>query len=136
MVFQDFDNKATSLSTRLSSKISLPYKIDWQTNLNYNGPQNNAQGRSYGVFAANLAFSKDVLKDKGTIALNVNDLLNSRKRIMDTFIPGSVSSYSEMQWRERQITLSFTYRFNKSKNDKEKPKKSLQDNNDGGDFPG
>ena len=136
VVFQDFDNKATSWSTRLSSKISLPYKIDWQTNLNYNGPQNNAQGRSYGVFAANLAFSKDVLKDKGTIALNVNDLLNSRKRIMDTFIPGSVSSYSEMQWRERQITLSFTYRFNKSKNDKEKPKKSLQDNNDGGDFPG
>jgi len=136
VVFQDFDNKATSWSTRLSSKVSLPYKIDWQTNLNYNGPQNNAQGRSYGVFAANLAFSKDVLKDKGTIALNVNDLLNSRKRIMDTFIPGSVSSYSEMQWRERQITMSFTYRFNKSKNDKEKPKKSLQDGNDGGDFPG
>lgn len=135
LVFQDFDNKATSWSTRLSSKISLPYKIDWQTNLNYNGPQNNAQGRSYGVFAANLAFSKDVLKDKGTIALNVNDLLNSRKRIMDTFIQGSVSSYSEMQWRERQITLSFTYRFNKSKNEKERQPKRNQDEG-GGDFPG
>ena len=136
LVFQDFDNKTTSWSTRLSSKITLPYKIDWQTNLNYNGPQNNAQGKSLGVFAVNLAFSKDVLKDKGTVALNVSDLLNSRKRINETFISGSVSSYSEMQWRERQVTLSFTYRFNKSKNDKEKPKKSLQDSNDGGDFPG
>jgi hypothetical protein len=28
-----------------------------------------------------------------------------------------------MQWRERQITLSFTYRFNKQKNDREKPKR-------------
>jgi outer membrane receptor for ferrienterochelin and colicins len=135
-VFQDFDFNATAWSTRLSSKITLPYKIDWQTNLNYNGPQDNAQGRSLGVFAVNLAFSKDVLKDKGTIALNVNDLLNSRKRIMENFISGSVESYSEMQWRVRQVTLSFTYRFNKSKNDKEKPKKSMQDGNEGGDFPG
>ena len=136
VIYQNFDNKATSWFTRLSSKVSLPYKIDWQTNLNYNGPQNNAQGRSYGVFAANLAFSKDILKDKATLALNVNDVLNSRKRKYETYLPGSVSSYSEMQWRERQVTLSFTYRFNKSKNDKEKPKKSIQDNNDGGDFPG
>lgn len=135
-ITQNFDNVATTWSTRLSSKVNLPYKIDWQTNLNYNGPQNNAQGRSLGVFAANLAFSKDVLKDKGTIALNVNDLFNSRKRIMETYLAGSVNSYSEMQWRERQVTLSFTYRFNKPKNDKEKPKRTQQENGDGGDFPG
>jgi outer membrane receptor for ferrienterochelin and colicins len=133
-VNQNFDNIANSWSTRLSSKITLPYKIDWQTNLNYNGPQNNAQGKSLGVFAANIAFSKDVLKDKGTIAFNVSDVFNSRKRLMETYIPGLISSYAEMQWRERQFTLSFTYRFNKSKNDKEKPKRN-QDNEGGGDFP-
>lgn len=136
IVNQNFDNTANSWSTRLTSKINLPYKIDWQTNLTYNGPQTNAQGKSLGIFAANLAFSKDVLKDKATISLNVNDLLNSRKRIMETFLPGIVSSYSEMQWRERQVTLSFTYRFNKAKNEKEKPRKPNQDNNEGGDFPG
>ena len=133
IVNQNFDFVATTWSTRLTSKINLPYKIDWQTNLTYNGPQNNAQGRQLGIFAANLAFSKDVLKDKATIALSVNDLLNSRKRIMETFLPGIVSSYSEMQWRERQVTLSFTYRFNKPKNEKEKPRRGSQDN-DGGDF--
>ncbi len=133
-ITQNFDNIANSWSTRLSSKITLPYKIDWQTNLNYNGPQKNAQGRSLGVFAVNLAFSKDVLKDKGTIAFNVSDLLNSRKRLMETFIPGEISSYAEMQWRERQFTLSFTYRFNKKKNEQEKPKRQQQE--DGGDFQG
>ena len=112
----------------------MPYKIDWQTNATYNGSQRNAQGRSLGIFSMNLAFSKDVLKDKGTIALNVSDVFNSRKRIMETYIPGLVESYGEMQWRVRQINLSFTYRFNIQKNEREKPRKSLQE--DGGDFPG
>jgi outer membrane receptor for ferrienterochelin and colicins len=135
-VFQNLDFTANTWSTRLSSKVSLPYKIDWQTNLNYNGEQKTAQGKNLGNFAANLAFSKDILKDKGTLALSVNDVFNSRKRISDTFLAGEVESHSEMQWRERQITLSFTYRFNKPKNDKEKPKRQGQDSNEGGDFPG
>jgi outer membrane receptor protein involved in Fe transport len=133
-VLQSFDNSATSWFTRLTSKITLPYKIDWQTNATYNGSQRNAQGRSLGIFAMNLAFSKDVLKDKGTVAVNVSDVFNSRKRIMETFIPGLVDSYGEMQWRVRQINFSFTYRFNIQKNEREKPRKTFQD--DGGDFQG
>ena len=135
VINENFDNTAASWFTRVSSKISLPYKIDWQTNATYNAPQNNAQGKSLGVLSANLAFSKDILKDKATIALNVNDVFNSRKRINETHLP-SLNSYSEQQWRQRQINLSFTYRFNKVKNnDKDKkPKGNQQD--DGGDFPG
>ena len=134
VVTEDFGNTASSWFTRISSKITLPYKIDWQTNATYNGPQNNAQGRSLGILSANLAFSKDVLKDKGTISLNVNDVFNSRKRINQTDIP-TLSSYSEFQWRERQINLSFTYRFNKQKNEKEKPRNGGQEDG-GGDYPG
>jgi hypothetical protein len=102
--------------------------------MTYNGEQKNAQGRNLGIFGMNLAFSKDVLKDKGTIAFNISDVFNSRKRIMETYLDGEVESYSEMQWRVRQFTLSFTYRFNKQKNEKEKRPKGQQD--DGGDFPG
>lgn len=134
-VNQNFDFKTTSWFTRLTSKMTLPYKIDWQTNMNYNGDQKNAQGNIVGVFSMNIAFSKDVLKDNGTINLNVSDVFNSRKRIMETYIPGVVDSYGEMQWRVRQINLSFTYRFNVQKNDKEKrPRGNQQD--DSGDFPG
>lgn len=137
VVNQNFDNVTNTWSSKLSSKVTLPYKIDWQTNLNYNGPQTTAQGKNLGILSANLAFSKDVLKDKATIALNVSDLFNSRKRKTETFLPGVVESYSEMQWRQRQINFSFTYRFNKPKVDKEKSKRPTQDSNDGGgDFPG
>ena len=80
----------------------------------------------------NLAFSKDVMKDKGTIALNVSDVFNSRKRITETELPFQ-NAYSEFQWRERQVNLSFTYRFNKQKGEKEKQPKN---EGEGGDFPG
>jgi hypothetical protein len=135
-VIQNFDNTTTSWFARVTSKVSLPYSIDWQTNATYNGPQDNAQGRSLGNFSANLAFSKDVMKDKGTLSFNVSDVFNSRKRIMETNLPGVLNSYSEMQWRVRQFNLSFTYRFNKPKNEKEKPKKNQNENGDGGDFQG
>ena len=135
VITQNFDNIATSWFTRITSKVTLPYKIEWQTNATYNGPQNTAQGRSLGVFGANLAFSKDILKDKGTLSFNVSDVFNSRKRIMETYLPGIVSSYGEMQWRERQFSLSFTYRFNKPKNERERQPKRMQNDSEG-DFQG
>mgnify|MGYP006179604781 FL=1 len=135
VVTQNFDNVALTWFARINSKVTLPYKIDWQANATYNAPQTNAQGRSLGVASMNMAFSKDVLKDKGTIALNVSDLFNSRKRIMETNIPNIVNSYSEMQWRERQIMLSFTYRFNRKKNEKDRQPRR-DDNGGDGDFMG
>jgi outer membrane receptor for ferrienterochelin and colicins len=102
----------------------LPYKIEWQASTNYNGPQTTAQGKVLGIFAANTAFSKDLMKDKATLALNINDIFNSRIRKTETHIDGVINSYGEMQMRKRQVMLSFTYRFNKQKNDKEKPKKT------------
>jgi outer membrane receptor for ferrienterochelin and colicins len=131
-VVQNFDNIATSWFTRISSKISLPYKIDWQTNATYNGAQKTAQGKRLDMTSVNLSFSKDVLKDKGTIALNASDLFNTRKRRFTNEIPNVVSSYSEFQWRQRQITLSFTYRFNKKKNDREGQRR--EDGEGGGEF--
>lgn len=135
-VYQNFDFNTTSWFTRLTSKISLPYKIDWQTNATYNGEQKTAQGKRLGNFSMNLAFSKDVLKDKGTVSLNVSDVFNSRKNINETYIPGEIDAYSEMQWRKRQINFSFTYRFNVQKNEKERRPRNGGQQDDGGDFPG
>jgi len=118
LVVQNFDTNATSWFTRLSSKINLPYKIDWQTVATYNAPQNYGQGTLKGFAGMNVAFSKDVLKDMGTISFNISDVFNSRKRIQELQLP-NVNSNSEMQWRQRQFTLSFTYRFNKKKTEKD-----------------
>lgn len=133
----DLNNETFSWFSRVNSRLSLPYKIDWQLSGMYFGPRNTAQGKSLGNYVINTSFSKDVLKDKGTIALNVSDLFNSRKMKNETNLE-SVSSYSEFQWRKRQINLSFTYRLNMKKTDRDKnaPKNGAGGGDEGGEFPG
>jgi outer membrane beta-barrel protein/carboxypeptidase-like protein/TonB-dependent receptor-like protein len=113
----NYDSNDVSWFNRLNSRISLPGKIDWQTIAMYRGPQERAQSIREGILSINLAFSKDILKEKGTLSLNVNDLLNSRKRKSTDFTPTTIS-VGEFQWRERQILLNFTYRFNQKKKQK------------------
>jgi hypothetical protein len=126
----DFGARNTSWFSRFSSKVTLPGNIDWQTNANYRGPTQNAQTRNKGIFSIDLAFSKDILGDNGTIALNARDLLNSRKRMSFTQTQFFTSD-SEFQWRERQITLSFVYRINQKK---ERERGGNQDDGDGEDY--
>ncbi|CAL2074745.1 TonB-dependent receptor domain-containing protein [Tenacibaculum sp. 190524A02b] len=109
----------SSWFARFNSRITLPGKIQWQTRLMYRGPRSDAQSDRKGMFVTNLAFSKDLFKDKASLVLNVSDLFNTRKRENTTYfggreIPTSISE-GAFQWRERQISLSFTYRFNQKK---------------------
>lgn len=120
----DYGNENTSYFARFSSKVTLPAKIEWQTNGFYRGPSENSQTRSEGIFSLDLAFSKDILKNNGTISLNVSDLFNSRKRRSFTETE-FFTSRSEFQWRQRATTLSFIYRFNQ-------PKKRNGDRREGG----
>ena len=129
-VVENLDRNSASWFTRINSRITLPYKIDFQANANYTAPQNTSQGQSLGVLFMNLAVSKDVLKDKSTFSLNVNDLFNSQKMIRQANL-SNLNSYVEMLRRERQINLSFTYRFNKKKVEREK---SRPENEGGGEF--
>ncbi len=91
----------------------------------------------------NTALSKDIMKDKATIAFNISDIFNSRIMRSYTYLTNDVTgesqkSYGEMQFRKRQFNLSFTYRFNKPKGERDK---NAQPRNEGGgdgggDFPG
>lgn len=134
LVNENLGNDSNAWTAKLGSKIKLPFQIDWQTNVNYRSPRNNAQGKSLGTTYVNLSLNKEFLKDKGVVALSINDLFNSNKRISEIHL-NNLDSYSEFQWRKRQINLSFTYRFNKQKTEKESKSKPFQENNfDGGDF--
>ncbi|MGI9532755.1 outer membrane beta-barrel protein [Lutimonas sp.] len=110
----DYGSNFASWFARGSSKLTLPAKIDWQTTLMFRGPRENSQTRSDGMFMANMAFSKDILKGNGTLVFNIDDMFNSRKRVSET-TTDSFLQYSEFQWRQRQFRLSFTYRFNQKK---------------------
>lgn len=127
----DFGAENTSWFMRLNNKYTLPGNIDWQTRMDYRGPSEDAQNKSKGIFSMNLAFSKDVFDDKASIALNVSDVFNSRKRITET-TTSTFNSDSEFQWRKRTFNLSFTYRFNQQKK-RERNERGDGDGNGGGD---
>lgn len=116
-VYNGVDYGAENLSwfVRLNNKYTLPGKIDWQTRLFYMGPREDAQNKSKGMFSTDFAFSKDLFDDQASIAFNVSDLFNTRKR-QTVSTTSSFISDSEFQWRQRSFNLSFTYRFNQQKN--------------------
>ena len=129
MVSQNFDFENTAFSIRLNQKLTLPGKVDVQVNSNYRGPNRNAQSKREGIFSMNVAASKDLFKEKASISLNVSDVFNSRKRIQTTTVPGVFEQYSEFQWRQRQVSVNFVYRFNQKK-------KKGREGRNGDDFDG
>ena len=110
----DFGAENESFFARLSTKVDLPYKVQWQTNGFFRGPRQNAQTETESILSLNLAFSKDLFDDRATVSLNVRDLFNSRVRDRVT-LTDEFRSVSQFQWRERQITMNFVYRFNQQK---------------------
>ena len=116
---QNFDAENLSWFMRLNNKYTLPGEVDWQTRLFYRGPNETAQSISAGVFSTDLAFSKDLFEEKASLAIRVSDLFNSRKRISESFT-SNFRSDSEFQWRQRTYTMSFTYRFNQQKNQRQR----------------
>ncbi len=115
--FNGIDLVANNLTwfARLTNKLTLPYKIDWQTNMNYRGPSKDSQNDRKGRLTTNLAFSKDLFKEKASLAFNIRDVFNSN--IFKNHITAETfTADQEIQFRGGRIfNLSFTYRFNQQK---------------------
>lgn len=111
----DLSANNTTWTARLTNKLTLPYNIDWQTNMNYRGPRKDAQNNREGRFATNMAFSKDLFKEKASLSFNIRDVFNSR--ISKNHINSETfTSLQEIQFRGgRTYNLAFTYRFNQKK---------------------
>ncbi|MGB5363512.1 MAG: TonB-dependent receptor [Aureibaculum sp.] len=133
---QIFDADNTSWFIRLNNKYTLPGKIDWQTRLFYRGPSEDAQNKNKGILSTDLAFSKDLFKDKASIAFSISDVFNTRKRETESLVTVDgvpiYASESAFQWRERTFNLSFTYRFNQKK--KRQDRQGNGDDDDGEGF--
>ena len=130
---QNFDAENLSWFIRLNNKMTLPKDIDWQTRINYSGPTENAQTKNQGIFSMDLAFSKDLFDEKTSLAFNISDVFNSRKRVSETVVPAFTSD-SEFQFRVRTFNLSFTYRFNQKKQNNDR--NNRRDGNDDFEFEG
>jgi len=112
---RDFSAETFTASGRATSQMSFSNDFNVQLSAFYRAPERTTQGTRKAFYMVDLGFSKEVLEKKGTLALNVRDLLNSRK--WRTTTVGDDFFYdSEFQWRTTTVTLSFDYRINSNKN--------------------
>ncbi|MFN4146148.1 MAG: TonB-dependent receptor domain-containing protein [Runella sp.] len=109
-----FQADTYSWFARQSSRFTLAPNTDFQLRLNYEAPQQLPQGRRKSRTFLDIAFSKDILKNKGTLTFNVIDVFNSR--FLRTITEG-VNFYTEgvVGRLSRQINLTLAYRLNQAK---------------------
>lgn len=126
-----YSAEATTFNARWGNIYNNPKLFDAQLNVWYRAPQNNAQGRQFGMASVDVGLSKDVFNKNGTVSMNVQDLFNTRKYRGETFTD-TFSSISEFQWRRGPtLTLSFTYRLNQSKRQQRRGQGEPDRGNDG-----
>lgn len=130
----DYSQENTSWFGRFSSKVTLPWKIDWQTNAFYRGATDEVQGRQDGILSVDVAFSKELFNDNATISLNMRDIFNGRKRSSFTRTD-FFEQDSEFQWRQGQsVNVSLIYRFNQQKKRQERRGEDQDFDDEGGEF--
>lgn len=108
------ESKTFSWTSRTTSRMTFFKQLDFQASFNYQSPRINTQGKELSAYSIDLGLAKDVFKGKGTLTMNVRDLLNSRRRRSIVDIPGYYSSSNNM-WRPRQINLTLNFRLNQQK---------------------
>ncbi len=113
-ITQSLEADAYSWFTRFTSRTTFWKNTDLQVRLNYRAPRVTTQGKDRSITGLDLGLSKDVLNNKGTLTLSIQDVFNSR-RFRSTIDQPDFFSEIDFQWRARQTTLSFNYRLNQQK---------------------
>jgi len=106
----DFTATTYSWNARQNSRFTFGNGIIAQVRTNYQARQQIAQGIRKGIFFMDVSASKDILKKRGTLVLNIADIFNSR---WDRYIlegQGFIT-YGDFQNVRRQINLSLNYRI-------------------------
>lgn len=103
-----------SWTGRLMARANLKKGVDAQLTLNYQGKSKTPQGNRLPAFGADAGLSKDVLKNKGTLTLNIRDIFGTRRHAYETF-DSKFYSKTEFRWTGTVVTLNFNYRINQQK---------------------
>ncbi|WP_298507859.1 TonB-dependent receptor [uncultured Kordia sp.] len=116
---QNFDTKDEAWFTRINSRMRFKKGLSMQASFNYTGRNQNGQTLQKAQYFADFAISKDILKDKGAITLNVRNIFDSR--IRDVVVTGeNFRLESERKAIGRRISLTFVYRFNRKKGQRDR----------------
>ncbi|MEO7311803.1 MAG: outer membrane beta-barrel family protein [Chitinophagaceae bacterium] len=91
--------------------------LKWKSRLDISGllnlPYSTGYYRYKGYGSVNLGYTREVLKKKGSLRLNVTDLFKTNVTQKRTLY-GGLESAAETSYDSRTVNLAFTYRFGKA----------------------
>ena len=113
----------------LASNIKITSNLSAQIRGNYSAPRVLAQGRSIGNFVTDAALRWSLLKNKGSLLLNVRDVFNQRRFGGYTQTEQFIRNFRDRR-SLRMAMLTFSYRFGWQEREKdEKEGWTSQDDN-------
>ncbi|MDO6439865.1 TonB-dependent receptor [Cyclobacterium sp. 1_MG-2023] len=113
-VLDTYTTDTYSWFTRLTSRFTFANGLDLQVRGNYEGRRKVAQGVQKAMAFMDISASKDIMKGRGTLILNVLDVFNSRRSRYIYEGPG-FKTVGDVFPRKRQINLTLNYRIKQSK---------------------
>lgn len=117
---------------RVQSGFKFWKNTDLQLSYRYNSRINFLQGYIRPMHNLDIGLKKDILKNKATIALNVQDLFNTR--VFYVVTSGSnFEGSADRRWESRIFTANFTYKFGKTQtaNSRRRPNQNMDDGGGG-----
>ena len=115
----DFGAEIVSWFARINSSFPLPFGLTSQLRAFYRGPRANAQTKSQGVFSMSGAINKNLYDKKATLSVRASDIFNSSIG-KSTTLTEQFTNYTEFQWRQPTYIMTFTYRINPGKAQRDK----------------
>ncbi|MEK6153936.1 outer membrane beta-barrel family protein [Flavobacteriaceae bacterium 3-367] len=111
--FEDtaFDFSANRWSSKLLTKIKIPWDIDFETTGNYRSAYQTVQGEINDVAFLDLGLRKKILKGKAVLNLSVRDAFASR--IRENQIVQNDFEVFNRSFRARFVSFGFSYGFGK-----------------------
>ncbi len=100
-----------NLMGRLVSKFNFKKVCNLQFTGHFMGPRDEPLGFREANYWIDFAASRDILKDKATLSLNVRDLFGTRSHNGESW-GDNFWQYSEGSWSKTTVTLNFNYRIN------------------------
>lgn len=108
----EFSVNAVSGNVNLGTNFSFKFGMRISLNASYSFPTLVAQGWSSGYLWNSLSISQKVLKNKGTITLNVQNPILGNEFSYETSAY-NFKQYGKRQWEGPVFELKFSYRFGK-----------------------
>lgn len=104
----------TAYSWSLRGMSTMKFDKGWNIQLSgfYRAPEEFVQGRFSGFWYTDIAIRKSVLKQKGSITVNLRDMFDTREFTFNIIDP----AFEQERYRKRQsrfLFFTFTYKFGK-----------------------